>query len=104
MIRRSPRSTLFPYTPLFLSRFVAREFLAWLNVPPGGRWLDIGCGTGALSQTILDVAAPISVEGVDRSDGFVAYAREQTPDSRVTFSVGDAQALTQESGKFDAVV
>jgi 2-polyprenyl-3-methyl-5-hydroxy-6-metoxy-1,4-benzoquinol methylase len=31
------------------SRLVAREFLEWLAVPPGGRWLDVGCGTGALA-------------------------------------------------------
>jgi hypothetical protein len=36
------------------SRLVAREFLTWLAVPAGARWLDIGCGTGALSQIILD--------------------------------------------------
>lgn len=35
------------------SRRVAREFLRWLAVQPGSAWLDFGCGTGALSQTIL---------------------------------------------------
>jgi hypothetical protein len=28
------------------SRAVARQFLAWLGMPPGGRWLEVGCGTG----------------------------------------------------------
>lgn len=54
------------------SRLVAREFLAWLAVPAGGRWLDVGCGTGALSQTILAVASPSAVHGVDSSEGFSA--------------------------------
>jgi len=40
------------------SRLVAREFLAWLAIPPGACWLDVGCGTGALSQTILEVTSP----------------------------------------------
>ena len=35
-----------------------RESLAWLSVPPGCRWLDVGCGSGALTQTILQVAEP----------------------------------------------
>ena len=43
------------------SRLVARECLTWLALPPGGSWLDVGCGTGALSQTILLWAAPPSV-------------------------------------------
>ncbi len=40
------------------SRLVAREFLLWLAVPPHTCWLDSGCGTGALSQTILEVMIP----------------------------------------------
>jgi ubiquinone/menaquinone biosynthesis C-methylase UbiE len=40
------------------SRLVAAEFVDWLNVAKGARWLDIGCGTGALTETILDRAAP----------------------------------------------
>jgi hypothetical protein len=31
------------------SRLVAREFLSWLAVPPGSHWLEVGCGTGALT-------------------------------------------------------
>ena len=59
------------------SRLVAREFLVWLAVPEGQRWLDVGCGTGALSQTILEVAAPAEVAGIDQSEGYVAYARRR---------------------------
>jgi len=29
------------------SRVVARSFSAWLNVPAGKDWLDVGCGTRA---------------------------------------------------------
>jgi len=86
------------------SRVVAREFLPWLDVPAGRRWLDVGCGTGALSQTILEIAAPGAVTGVDRSDGFVAYARKHVRDARAQFEVGDAQALPVETGAHDAVV
>ncbi|MGH7637198.1 MAG: hypothetical protein ACREOK_06060 [Gemmatimonadaceae bacterium] len=35
------------------SRLVAREFVSWLNVAPGASWVDVGCGTGALTETIL---------------------------------------------------
>ena len=40
------------------SRLVAQAFLDWLAVPPDKEWLDVGCGTGALSATILERAKP----------------------------------------------
>jgi SAM-dependent methyltransferase len=86
------------------SRLVAQEFLAWLAVPEGGMWLDVGCGTGALSQTILYVANPSSIKAIDRSEGFVSFAREHTPDSRVQFEVGDAESIHADSGIFDVAV
>jgi SAM-dependent methyltransferase len=86
------------------SRVVAHEFLAWLAVPPAKQWLDTGCGTGALSQIILDIASPTKVIGIDPSEGYVAFARDQVLDTRVNFRVGDAQALPFESTQFDAVV
>jgi len=86
------------------SRLVAQEFLAWLAVPPGRRWLDVGCGSGALSQTILEVASPGEVKGIDRSEAYVTFAREQIGEARASFDVGDAQALPVETAAYDAVV
>lgn len=73
-------------------------------MPVQKRWLDVGCGTGALSQTILATSNPKTIEGIDRSDGFVAYARNKVNDRRVTFEVGDAQALPVESNPYDVAV
>jgi len=86
------------------SRAVARELLRSLRVPAGSEWLDVGCGAGALAQTIVERAAPAAVLGVDRSEGFVASARRRVGDPRARFEVGDAQALPVASGAFDAVV
>jgi SAM-dependent methyltransferase len=86
------------------SRLVAKEFLSWLAVTPGKRWLDVGSGTGALSGMILAMASPAQVDAVDRSDGFVAYAREQVKDPRVRFEVADAQALPSPADSYDAIV
>jgi len=86
------------------SRLVGREFLRWIEVPPGGAWLDVGCGTGALVQTIVEHAAPRDVLGIDRSEGFVAHARAEGNDPRARFEVGDALALPVPDGSFDAVV
>jgi SAM-dependent methyltransferase len=86
------------------SRLVAREFLAWLVIAPGGRWLDVGSGTGALTQTILEVAAPHGVRGIEQSEGFVAFARQAIHDQRASFDSGDAQELPVPSADFDAAV
>ena len=86
------------------SRPVARGFVGWLAAPPGGRWLDVGCGTGALTETVLALAAPGEVVGVDPSPAYVAFARERVDDPRVAFEVGDAQALRAPTASFDAVV
>ena len=86
------------------SRLVAHEFLRWLAVPPQVCWLDIGCGTGALSQAILEVASPQSLLGVDPSEGYLALAHEQIQDSRAEFLQGEAQALPVSSSAYDAVV
>lgn len=86
------------------SRLVAPRFLAWLAVPDGRRWLDVGCGTGSLSQAILAACAPAEVCGVDPSLPFVAHATTQLTDPRASFRKGDAQHLPVDHGSFDAVV
>lgn len=83
------------------SRQIARDFLDWLEPHPGADWIDVGCGTGALTETILDHARPNSVLGVDPSEGFIAYARENTTDDRTRFAVGGADRLPAETGAFD---
>lgn len=86
------------------SPHLAAEFIRWLDLPAGKDWLDVGCGTGALSRTILAQAAPARVMGVDPSEAFVAHAREITNDPRAKFEVGGAQKLPVDAGSFDAVV
>jgi SAM-dependent methyltransferase len=86
------------------SRLVAKDFLDWLAVPSGGNWLDVGCGTGAVTQSILQYAGPASVTGVDSAEGFVAYARERVQDTRARLGVASAMALPFGDDKFDAVV
>lgn len=76
------------------SRPVAARFLEWLEMPAGLAWLDLGCGTGALSAAIITRCEPAKVLGVDPSEGFVAQARVNVPDSRAEFRVGsDIAAL-----------
>lgn len=85
------------------SRRIAPTFLDWLDVPAGKRWLDVGCGTGALCAAIAEHCAPASVTGVEPSEGFLKVARETLPDS-VVLSAGNAAAIPLPDASVDAVV
>lgn len=84
------------------SRKVAVEFVRWLDVVPGARWLDVGCGTGAVTSTVVSAAAPASAVGIDPSAGFVRHAAAAVPSAR--FAIGDARALPVGDGVVDVVV
>ncbi|MBV1855974.1 class I SAM-dependent methyltransferase [Catellatospora tritici] len=86
------------------SRLVAPRFLAWLDLPAHQRWLDVGCGTGALSEAVLALSEPAAVTGVDPSASFVADATARITDPRAAFRVGDARALPLPDGAVEAVV
>lgn len=86
------------------SRPVATAFIRWLSLPAHQRWLDFGCGTGALSQAILAEAHPHLLIGYDRSPQYVAHATSTIRDPRCRFVVGELPALPQAPGEFDVVV
>jgi SAM-dependent methyltransferase len=85
------------------SRRLAPRFLAWLDLPAGRRWLDVGCGTGALCAAIVDRCAPASVTGVEPSAGFLATATEHLGD-RARLLQGHAGDLPLDDGAVDVVV
>ena len=86
------------------SRRVAEEFLDWLQSPANWQWLDVGCGTGALTEAILQATYPSCVTGVDPAPGFIACAREHITDPRAEFRLAHAQALPVDPSRFDAAV
>jgi ubiquinone/menaquinone biosynthesis C-methylase UbiE len=85
------------------SRQIAPRFLDFVGAREGLDWLEIGCGTGALSAAILARCNPRSLLSIDQSEGFVATARGSVSDSRATFQVGDAQGLLVEAESRDIV-
>ena len=86
------------------SRRIAREFLAWLHLAAEASWVDVGCGTGALTESILASAAPDRVTSLDSSPGFASYAHRRVNDHRVAFAVADARALPLDRDSADVVV
>jgi SAM-dependent methyltransferase len=81
---------------------VAPLFLSWLGIPTGRRWLDVGCGTGALCAEILRHSAPAALTGVDPSAGFLSVARQRLPTS-LRLLVGTAGSIPLQDGEVDVV-
>lgn len=86
------------------SRRIAPQFLDWFNAPPGSDWIDIGCGTGVLSNVILAAYAPEQVAGVDPSEAFIKIAESETDDRRFTCQQGDGAALPHDDNSFSTAV
>jgi SAM-dependent methyltransferase len=85
------------------SRRVAPPFLSWLHIPAGRKWLDVGCGTGALCAAIVDQCSPSSVIGVEPSEGFLKTAKENLA-GRAVFHQGSATAIPLGDAVVDAAV
>jgi SAM-dependent methyltransferase len=85
------------------SRRVAPPFLSWLALPAGRKWLDVGCGTGALCAAIVDRCSPASVAGVEPSEGFLKAARENLA-GRAELHRGSATEIPLADASVDAVV
>jgi len=86
------------------SRRLARSFVDWLAIPPGGHWLEIGCGTGSLTAQVCERAAPASVVAIDSSPQLVAHARASLVGKPVELLVAAAEALPDRPSGYDAVV
>ena len=86
------------------SRVLASRFLEWARVPPGEEVLDVGSGTGALSDALLRLGAK-AVVGIDPSPAYVEYAASHVgPKGDASFKVASAMELPFPDGRFGAVV
>jgi len=85
------------------SRAVAPHFLDWISAPPGGNWLDVGCGTGIFTELIFERCAPAAVFGIDPQRAQIDHAKCQPVGQRATLRVANAEALPFSDAVFDVV-
>jgi len=86
------------------SRPVAEHFVSWLGARAAADWVDVGCGTGALTSAVLAAAEPAGILAVDPSDEFITDLRRRVEDERVEPRVGDGLALPVTDSAADYVV
>jgi ubiquinone/menaquinone biosynthesis C-methylase UbiE len=84
------------------SRLAGDQFLDWLGLPKGLRWLDVGCGNGAFTEALIGHSAPAEVTGIDPSEGQLAYARTRPGAKLAQFRTAGAQELPFADDSFDA--
>jgi trans-aconitate methyltransferase len=86
------------------SALIAVQFLDWLAIAPESAWVDIGCGTGALSAAIVARHAPRSIVGVDSAAPFLEQAAARIGDARFSVQQGAAEALPCADHAHDVAV
>jgi SAM-dependent methyltransferase len=86
------------------SQLVGEAFLDWIAPDSGSRWLDVGCGNGAFTEMLVERCAPAAVQGIDPSEGQLAFARTRPAGRVAQFRKGDAMALPFHDDAFDAAV
>ncbi|RYB89650.1 methyltransferase domain-containing protein [Nocardioides glacieisoli] len=86
----------------FMGRYsqpLAADFAQWLDLQPGQRAVDVGCGPGALTAVLAERLGADHVAAVDPSEPFVAACRERNPGVDVRH--GGAESLPFDDDSFD---
>jgi demethylmenaquinone methyltransferase/2-methoxy-6-polyprenyl-1,4-benzoquinol methylase len=79
-----------------------------LQPVPGGKYLDVGCGTGDIALEILRRAPGSKVIGIDPSQGMLVQGQNKVSSAGLTDSIslipGDVLDLEFEDNSFDGAI
>lgn len=83
------------------TRRLAAAILARIPLP-SGPFLDVGCGTGALTAALRAQSPQARIVGVDLSEAYLDHARARPDNSDVVFQCMDAQQMDIADDSFSA--
>lgn len=93
-----------------LSRIIIDGVAKYVRIPDGGKCLDVGCGSGALTIAVAKRNKKATVVGLDRWTGTRSFSQKLCEDNakaeginNVSFCRGDAVQLPFEDESFDVV-
>jgi ubiquinone/menaquinone biosynthesis C-methylase UbiE len=82
-----------------------RQYLGWLNLPPGAKAVEFGSGTGHITRELVEIAGAAEALGIELSPVMVERAREFHGSVRgLRFQEGDAAATDLDAISVDLVV
>ena len=83
----------------------ARDILSWINFQGNEQVLDLGCGDGKITQEIAIEVPGGSVQGLDKSNAMIQFAKKKYPSDlhkNLLFTCQDANQI-KYINKFDLV-
>ncbi len=84
---------------------ITDQALALMDLQPGDRVLDLGCGTGWASRRMGRIVSSGEVVGLDVADEMLRQAREASTDfHNMRFVWGSAEKIPERDGYFNQVL
>lgn len=94
--------TLYFSRTLRFSDEYKEKYMGAFRMDDKKRILEIGCGPGALTQSLVRWYPDSEIVGIDRDTAFIQFAGQQAP--HIKFMEADATALPFEDDSFDVVI
>ena len=94
--------TLYNSRVLRFSDMFKNKYTNVFGIADNAKILEIGCGPGALAESLARWYPLAQIYGLDRDSNFIEFARKNAP--LIQFSEGDATALPYDNNSLDVTI